>query len=713
MKKLISLLLCAVMLFGCATVSAFATEKDVQLSVKEAVEQYEAENSVKVNTNRYYFLMPNGTNGNMGTDDTAEYYKEFAPSWYNEYTTGDAGVYWWDTGKLDPAVWTGYKMEKDECESIFYADVPDFVETLIFNNNVNGGMDMEDPIYYNAYQSTNLIVSDYYYDESPYYPYGLDDFDDMIFVVDPKLNSSFESNRPVFGGEWFYYYGDGCYGISEHNDPKNCIRDDHNHNEDYYTVAGSWKLCGTEYNPYEKINRMLYDPETGVYTKIYVNVTKGEHELCLTKNGAIEDALKDATACTVNITKKDAVVIVTYDGEDMKVEVKEQLSAKEALEKYEAQTGEIVETNRYYFLMPNGENGIKDKDDTLETYSQYADSWISRYSDEPVVYWWNSEIIKPEWMGYTMEKGDCDGVFYADVPKAVTTILYNNNIDYGRRLGENELFSACQTINIPCEYYDAGESESYPDGVESFDEMIFVVSPNDVTMGWMPAYPQYFSGEWYYYYGGGCFGTVKDGSYSDCLRDDHTHTRIVDNKICFDANTTKWEDTSKIYCHIYDDDGNYFYDWCSNSEKCIDTNGDGVWTYDLTRANIILEDDKTYHVIFSNGLRGQTMSLQFKTLSIGKTAYCTGMYLDSDKDFYYPEISWKDTTAPTDSYLGDVDNDGEVNVLDATLIQLHIAQLSQLSKTQLMSADTDKNGDVNILDATTVQLYLAKLIEKL
>ena len=36
------------MLLSCATVSVFADEKDAQLSVKEAVEQYEAEKGAKV-----------------------------------------------------------------------------------------------------------------------------------------------------------------------------------------------------------------------------------------------------------------------------------------------------------------------------------------------------------------------------------------------------------------------------------------------------------------------------------------------------------------------------------------------------------------------------------------------------------------------------------------------------------------------------------------
>ena len=54
---------------------------------------YEEETGEKVETNRYYFLMPNGKNGELGDDNSVDEngnhygnYNKFAPSWYNEYT---------------------------------------------------------------------------------------------------------------------------------------------------------------------------------------------------------------------------------------------------------------------------------------------------------------------------------------------------------------------------------------------------------------------------------------------------------------------------------------------------------------------------------------------------------------------------------------------------------------------------------------------------
>ncbi len=69
------------------------------------------------------------------------------------------------------------------------------------------------------------------------------------------------------------------------------------------------------------------------------------------------------------------------------------------------------------------------------------------------------------------------------------------------------------------------------------------------------------------------------------------------------------------------------------------------------------------------------------------------------------------TTPPPTSiggYLkGDSDADGDVNILDVTLIQLHLAQFE--TDINLENADADLNGEVSILDATAIQLYLAQL----
>ena len=434
MKKVISILLSALMIVGCFSFSVFAEGYEM-IPASVALSQYEAETGEKVETYRYYFLMPNGENGDLSDNEYNTFTSEsnYAKSWYNEYTD-TAGIYWWDSGVYDPLQWAGYLMDKADADSVFYADVPQEVTTIIFNNAVDGGMDKEDPLYYLAHQTVNVPCEYYDPGESDNYPNGTESFDNMIFVVDPDMIpvSDF-SLKSTYGGEWYYYYGDGCYGTVKDGDHTNCLRADHNHSDK---------------------------------------------------------------------------------------------SVKEAIAEYEAETGEKVETNRYYFLMPNGENGEKsdDKTELFLPYDEYAESWYNKYTDKAGIYWWGSGVADPQaWPGYTIEKGDSDSIFYADVPKAVSTIIFNNYIDGGMDPEAPIYDYAKQTFNIPCEYYEPDENINYPNGTESFDNMIFVGDPDMCSHNDLSYAYRTLEGEWYYYYGNGCYGTVKDGDHTNCLRDDHNH----------------------------------------------------------------------------------------------------------------------------------------------------------------------------------------------
>lgn len=60
--------------------------------------------------------------------------------------------------------------------------------------------------------------------------------------------------------------------------------------------------------------------------------------------------------------------------------------------------------------------------------------------------------------------------------------------------------------------------------------------------------------------------------------------------------------------------------------------------------------------------------------------------------------------------LGDVDGNGVINIIDATLVQRYIAQITSLSDAQIKTADTTKDGSINIMDVTAIQRYIAQLI---
>ena len=63
--------------------------------------------------------------------------------------------------------------------------------------------------------------------------------------------------------------------------------------------------------------------------------------------------------------------------------------------------------------------------------------------------------------------------------------------------------------------------------------------------------------------------------------------------------------------------------------------------------------------------------------------------------------------------IGDINGDGKITILDATLIQRHIAKLDILTEGQLAYADADRNDTITIKDATQIQRLVAKLITQL
>ncbi len=917
MKRIISLFLCILLLLGSVSTLSFSAVS-INLTIKQAIEKYEKETGETVNTKRYYFLMPDGKSGNKGSDE-GYLYGEYAPSWYSENATR-AGIYWWDTGKIDPDNWPGFKMMKGDSDSVYYADIPDFVEVMKFNNYFNGGSDFGQEIWYDQFESYMLYTCGYEENESATYPEGIESFEDMIYVINPSLYpiSDLEPSR-TWGGEWYYYYGNGCYGTAENGNEYNCIREDHDHEnlyikfnpknsgwtdfENIYCIIQS--QGGSAFYPEKSIPALCTDYDgDGIYTYdlnkskiklqkhniyyVYFMTDKGDHTYELTMQTtnigdtviatgkgesrtlskwanetplsipSLKDAIKNyeqenntkiktyrnyflipdgsedfvdsngevlpnwfneyyTDICvnwysyvtsadvpyrhypgyTIEKTFEDNVYyadipvgvdsytvnngVVDYNyptysrcvsfllGPEYNAEYKEGLtdcdnmifvieemdrysatttamctgqwyyyrggscysetktgeclnkahdhkSVKEAVEEYETEAGKTIETNRYYFLMPNGSNGEKgNEDDSFSTtYGKFAPSWYNEYSDTPAIYWCYQDTTNPElYPGYSVEKGDSECVFYADVPKEVTTILWNNGITYSSNDDHLSLY-VMQTINIGSEYYDPGESDNYPEGTDSFDEMIFVVDPDIISINgfsyFNPAHSPW-GGEWYYYYGNGCYGFEKDGDEHDCLRDDHDHAnKEVDNKIYFNANNNiYWDDVSQIYCHIYDEDGNNYYDWLTKDEKCIDTNNDGVWTYDLSKASISLDVNKLYYVVFADGKGGQTQPLRLSTINLGQTAYCTGAYLDTDKDRQFPFTNWKKTTTPTDYEIGDVDADGILSVLDATIIQRDVAKVYTLTDEEKSRADVDTDGLVTVLDATAIQRKVAKL----
>lgn len=194
-KKIISLLLAVMLTVSMITVAAISVSAstDEQGRYVPSIDEH----------NRYYFYMPS--------------------DWYND-KADHAGIYWWegtdacssiDGGNPDSPAWPGHTAQPSDVANIYYVDCPADVGTIIWNNGFDGGDDATNPDYVKAVQTVNIGCEYYDPGESPNYPDGTDSFDNMIYVVNPNYTSVSVTGKSTFGGEWYYYYGNGEYGFAE------------------------------------------------------------------------------------------------------------------------------------------------------------------------------------------------------------------------------------------------------------------------------------------------------------------------------------------------------------------------------------------------------------------------------------------------------------------------------------------------------------------
>lgn len=87
------------------------------------------------------------------------------------------------------------------------------------------------------------------------------------------------------------------------------------------------------------------------------------------------------------------------------------------------------------------------------------------------------------------------------------------------------------------------------------------------------------------------------------------------------------------------------------------------------------------------------------------TTICANAWAISDKegeDYDFEPLSYV-------GFVGDVDSTDEVNIVDATYIQMHIAKLVELKGANRILANVDQSDSINIIDATCIQMWVAKL----
>lgn len=155
--------------------------------------------------------------------------------------------------------------------------------------------------------------------------------------------------------------------------------------------------------------------------------------------------------------------------------------------------------------------------ETYRVYFYKPADWENEYTSDAGIYWWSGSESPSAWPGYGVHEADIPNVYYCDVPQDVVNVIWNNALDGTDDPINPEYALAYQTTDITFIGYDEGESDYYPDGVESFDNMIYILNPEFTSVN--NKGKLIFAGEWFYYYGNGEYGNaptkeeLKAGSY--------------------------------------------------------------------------------------------------------------------------------------------------------------------------------------------------------
>ena len=90
-----------------------------------------------------------------------------------------------------------------------------------------------------------------------------------------------------------------------------------------------------------------------------------------------------------------------------------------------------------------------------------------------------------------------------------------------------------------------------------------------------------------------------------------------------------------------------------------------------------------------------------------------GLYVSSTNMGYtkVAEFSVTDSWEEAPYTLGDVNMDGSIDVIDASLILRYAANLNTLTDTQKAAADVNGNNSIDVIDASMVLRYAANLID--
>lgn len=319
--------------------------------------------------------------------------------------------------------------------------------------------------------------------------------------------------------------------------------------ENAYYVAGEpglcngveWKVLANAETEEEKTavetkNKMTKN-EDGSYEITFKNVQPKEggaaYEFKVTTNGAWEPAYgydgligQGGANAQVPVTEANSTVKIVLTA-DLKVKAYvNDVDVTPAPVPTESKPEETTD-NKGNTSAVTSQGGIYTGPSTGEKSKRYffamRKDWYTFNNATACAYWWDGTDKCVDWQHsyqlrstpLTLEDGS--NVYYIDLGETVANVIFNNGIDGGAKAAEGEKPSPnwgknFQTSDINLEGYMANDSDTYPEGLKTFANMIYVVDPSKVSVSELSGATTY-GGEWYYLHADGKYDTTAGSTY--------------------------------------------------------------------------------------------------------------------------------------------------------------------------------------------------------
>lgn len=307
--------------------------------------------------------------------------------------------------------------------------------------------------------------------------------------------------------------------------------------ETTHYVAGEPGLCnGVEWDQTSETNKMTKN-EDGSYEITFKNVQPKEdgtaYQFKVTTNGVWEPAYgydgvigQGGANAELPITKADSevkIVLTTeskvkvyVNGEDVTPEPIPTEPKPEETTDNKGNTSAVTSNGGIYTGPSTGEKSKR-------YFFAMRKDWYTFNNATACAYWWDGTDKCVDWQhSYQMRSTpltleDGSNVYYIDLGETVANVIFNNGIDGGAKAAEGETPSPnwgknFQTKDTNLEGYMANDSDTYPEGLKTFANMIYVVDPSQVSVSELSGATTY-GGEWYYLHADGKYDTTAGSTY--------------------------------------------------------------------------------------------------------------------------------------------------------------------------------------------------------